>query len=151
MPVRAPAPVMIGTVERPYRAAACPWGRPPSRGASSPLHAADLQKSRRELGARTLVFVLEEDVRFRPRLRLDPLGPRLQLAFFVGLLAQAEIAVAGGCMQRRLFLVGIRHAERHVVRPQHFEHLVILKPRRVPELEGGAGSEGAERAADPAD
>src|SRR5690606_41670601 len=73
------------------------------------------------------------------------------LAFFVGLLAQAEIAVAGGCMQRRLFLVGIRHAERHVVRPQHFEHLVILKPRRVPELEGGAGPEGAERAADPAD
>src|SRR5690606_14731941 len=78
-PVRAPAPVVIGTVERPCRAAACPWGRPPSRGASSPLHAADLQKSRRELGARTLVFVLEEDVRFRPRLRLDPLGPRLQL------------------------------------------------------------------------
>src|SRR5687767_6462129 len=93
----------------------------------------------RELRALSRLFVLEvdEDVPTARRLLLNDARPALDLVRAVALIAKPEIRVVGGDLDGRLQLLAVGDAERQVPRPQPRIDLVV-QPRRMPELEGGA-------------
>ena len=81
-------------------------------------------------------FVLEvdEDLAAAGGLLANHVGPPRDVVRRVALVAQPEVAVVGGDLDRRRQLLAVGDAQRQVPRAQPAVHLVV-QPRRVPELE----------------
>ena len=97
----------------------------------------------RELRPQSLLFVLEVDERVLAR-RADPsndAGPALDVRLLIALVAQPEVGVVGGHLDRRAQLLAVGDAEREVAAAQDVED-VGVEPRRMAELERRARAVG---------
>src|SRR5207302_3303416 len=88
-----------------------------------------------------LMLEVHEHIGARSRAGADGLRPAPEVLGRVALVAQTKIAVARRDLHGGREFLAVGDAEREILRPEPLEHLGV-HPRRVPELERGAGVRG---------
>ena len=88
-----------------------------------------------------LMLEVHEHIGARSRAAADGLRPAPEVLGRVALVAQTKIAVARRDLDGGREFLAVGDAEREILRPEPLEHLGV-HPRRVPELERGAGVRG---------